>query len=81
MSLVPPIPSLRPLLWLNIGLAVLSGVGLFLPIKLSISLHGVVVSDGPTTVLTAMPSMPAAMPTMPTAMPTAMPTMARARVG
>lgn len=52
MAILPPIPSLRPLVWLNVTLAVLSGVGLFLPIKLAISLRGLVVSDGPTTVIT-----------------------------
>lgn len=53
MAFLPPIPSLRPLIWLNISLAALSGIGLLLPIKVAISLQGVVVSDGPTTVITA----------------------------
>jgi hypothetical protein len=53
MSLVPAIPSLRPLYWLNLCLALLSGIGLVLPIRLAISLRGVMASDGPTTVITA----------------------------
>lgn len=53
MAILPPIPSLSPLIWLNLALACLSGVGLFLPIKLAISLRGVMVSDGPTTIITA----------------------------
>ena len=53
MAILPPIPSLRPLIWLNVGLAILSALGLFLPIKLAISLRGLMVSDGPTTVITA----------------------------
>jgi hypothetical protein len=53
MSLVPDIPSLRPLYWLNLGLALLSGSGLLLPIRLAISLRGVMASDVPTTVITA----------------------------
>ena len=53
MSLVPAIPSLRPPYWLNLCLALLSAIGLGLPIRLAISLRGVMASDGPTTVITA----------------------------
>ncbi|MGB7565036.1 MAG: hypothetical protein WBM08_09810 [Prochlorococcaceae cyanobacterium] len=53
MTIVPAIPSLRPLYWLNLCLALLSGIGLALPIRLAISLRGVMASDVPTTVITA----------------------------
>lgn len=53
MSIVPAIPSLRPLYALNVLLATLSGIGLLLPIRLAITLRGVVASDGPTTIITA----------------------------
>ena len=53
MTIVPDIPSLRPLYWLNLCLALLSGIGLALPIRLAISLRGVMASDVPTTVISA----------------------------
>jgi hypothetical protein len=53
MTIIPDIPSLRPLYWLNLCLALLSGIGLALPIRLAISLRGVMASDVPTTVITA----------------------------
>lgn len=54
MSALPPIPSLRPLIWLNSVLAIFSSIGFFLPLKLAISLRGLMVSDGPTTVISAV---------------------------
>jgi len=53
MTIVPNRPSLRPLYCLNLSLGLLSGIGIVLPIRLSISLRGVMASDLPTTVITA----------------------------
>lgn len=53
MSIVPAVPSLRPLFALNLLLALLSAIGLLLPIRLAITLRGVMASDGPTTIMTA----------------------------
>jgi biotin carboxyl carrier protein len=45
---IPQIPKLRPLYILNISLGAVAGIGLFLPISLAITLHGVMVSTEPT---------------------------------
>lgn len=53
MLFISPIPSLRPLIRLNILLAVVGVIGCLMPIRLAISLQGVISSDGPTTLISA----------------------------
>jgi multidrug efflux pump subunit AcrA (membrane-fusion protein) len=48
MATLPSIPSLRPLVILNVTLGAVAGIGLFLPINLAVTLQGVMVSSGPT---------------------------------
>lgn len=53
MAILPPLPNFRLLAGVNTALALISLTSLFLPIKLSITLVGAIVSDGPTTAILA----------------------------